>query len=176
MHVVAAGQGGKEKLPCRALAESPGIGHMREQGNKPDNVEVGNAWHDLYKPENDEQRKTNWIIGDRAPETSLRFIRQDKPGAEAQNAKNISLKYFIHKPNDPPGWGERKPTSKGRTISILAGSGVFELTFKNEGAEEYKVLLDQPGDFVIWGDGVEHSWKPISTSTIITMRWVPLAE
>ena len=85
---------------------------------------------------------------------------------------DIAVKWFVHQPGDPSAWGENKPTSTGRTISILAGDGEFELAF-TESDEQYTVTLDLPGDFAIWGPGLGHSWTPNKTSTILTIRWIP---
>jgi len=145
---------------------------MKTTGTKPDGIEVGNAWK-CREPGS----QTNWIIGTGAtiPRTSLRFMEQKdkKKDRKGRKAKNVCVKWFVHRTSQPVKWGRKKPTSKGRTISLLAGDGEFELVFW-QGDQEYKVILNRPGDFAIWGPGLEHSWKPIQTSTIVTIRWVPL--
>lgn len=57
-------------------------------------------------------------------------------------------------------------------MCLLAGKGEFELAFERDG-HLYKVTLDQHGDFVIWGPGCEHYWRPLKRSTIVTIRWRP---
>jgi hypothetical protein len=145
---------------------------MREHGTRPEGLETGNAW-DLYEPGD----KTNWIVGetDLIPENSLRFMRQDNQAQhiEAIKAKNLAVKWFVHQPTDPPEWGKRKPSSKGRSMSVLVGEGEFKLMF-SIGGGVYTVVLDRPGDFVIWGEALDHSWMPIKNSTILTIRWEPL--
>ena len=81
---------------------------MREEGERPGSVEVGNAWS-LRKP----NAPTNWIIGqnESTPADSLRFMAQTKGDMEGQKAVDVCVKWFVHRPDDPAGWGESKPTA-----------------------------------------------------------------
>jgi hypothetical protein len=143
---------------------------VKLEGIKPDGLEVGNAW-DLH----DKGDTTNWIVGvgKGIPTDSLRFMQREEKAIDGTRAKNIAVKWFVHSPSDSPDWGVKKPTSEGRTISLLAGDGEFEILF-SKGNGQYKLTLDQPGNFAIWGPGLEHSWKPLKISTIVTIRWEPL--
>lgn len=143
---------------------------MKEAGTKPVGLEIGNAW-DLRSADNP---KTNWIVGSfpTIPVDSLRFMRQtnESEGIVGDTATDVAMKWFVHSPDDDQSWGENKPTSAGRTMSILAGDGELELVFTRDG-NTYTLTLDEPGDFAIWGPGLEHSWKPIKLSTVLTLRW-----
>lgn len=145
---------------------------MKIVGKTPDGLEVGNAW-EVRSPE---IPKTNWIVGSfpAIPPESLRFMRQSdaKEGVEGEGATDVGIKWFVHAPTDDPSWGENKETSAGRTMSILAGEGEFELVFKKDDVS-CAVTLDQSGDFAIWGPGLSHSWTPLKVSTIVTLRWKP---
>ena len=143
---------------------------MQETGTKPDGLEVGNAW-ELRSPD---IPNTNWFVGEfpTIPKTSLRFMQQSNQAVEGDTAKDISIKWFLHSPNDPAEWGNNKPTSAGRSMSILAGEGEFEITFSNN-SQTYTLTLDTPGDFAIWGSGLEHSWRSLKISPILTVRWNP---
>jgi hypothetical protein len=159
---------------------------MKLEGTLPANVEVGNAWNDLYPT----GEPTNWIVGDWKqfiPATSLRFVAQDKgdPPAGAIHAKHVSVKWFVHEPAHPAEWGmgtglwtgripPMKPVSTGRTFSILTNTGKFSVMFLNTDDSLCTITLDTPGDFIIWGDGVRHCWRPIERSVILTVRWEPL--
>ena len=142
---------------------------MQEEGSKLAGVEIGNAW--AGRPP---AAPTNWVVGQgpSIPADSLRFMVQGGAGGEGR-AADLGVKWFVHEPDHPAHWGNSKPTSGGRTFSILAGPGCFELTFGRDGTW-YKVILDQPGDFAIWGPGLDHSWRALATSTILTCRWRPL--
>jgi len=147
---------------------------MQCEGGPIEGLEHGNAWA-LRDPS---QPATNWLLGDHAgiPADSLRFLPQLLSGGRpAMAVENLALKWFEHQPSDDPAWGENKPLSTGRTLSLLAGSGAFELRFRRGGCH-CRLLLDQPGDFALWGEGLEHSWRALLPSTVLTLRWSPRAE
>jgi hypothetical protein len=141
---------------------------VRRRGAELEGLEAGNAWalRDPLAPH------TNWLVGDHPaiPADSLRFLRHlgHPDGPEA--AANLAVKWFVHDPADPPEWGERKPPSVGRTLSLLAAPGAFELRFRR-GEDEAEVVLEEPGDFALWGPGLAHSWRVLAPSVVLTVRW-----
>jgi hypothetical protein len=154
---------------------------MRQTGEGLEGVEWGNAW-DLRDPA---QPHTNWFVGDHPaiPIEGLRFLRHGDPwpaagangagSSPAAQVRNLSLKWFQHHPDDDPSWGATKPPSTGCTLSLLAGSGEFALEFQRDG-RSLGLVLDQAGDFVLWSEGLEHSWRVLAPSTVLTVRWTPL--
>ncbi|MFO0119674.1 MAG: hypothetical protein ACK512_06180, partial [Cyanobium sp.] len=66
-----------------------------------------------------------------------------------------------------------KPSSTGRTLSLLAAPGAFALTFRR-GERQLDLVLEQAGDFVLWAEGLEHSGRVLAPSTVLTVRWSPL--
>ena len=146
---------------------------MRRHGVDLEGLEYGNAWQ-LRPPD---QPQSNWIIGDHPaiPTDSRRFVRHrtEAPGLETPDLmQNLSLKWFEHQLDDCPAWGQNKPPSQGRTLSLLAGEGEFELRFRR-GSGELVLVLDVPGDYALWGEGLEHSWRPLRPSSLLTLRWLP---
>ncbi len=146
---------------------------MRRQGVELEGLEYGNAWQ-LRSPD---QPHSNWIIGDHPaiPKHSLRFVPHSglNAGPDAPALlENLCVKWFEHQPDDNPAWGQAKPPSQGRTLSLLAGEGEFELRFRR-GPEELVLVLDVPGDYALWGEGLEHCWRPLRPSPLLTLRWQP---
>jgi len=146
---------------------------MRRNGVDLEGLEYGNAWQ-LRPPD---QPHSNWIIGDHPaiPKDSLRFVRHRSATACQEIpalVQNLSLKWFEHQLDDCPEWGQAKPPSQGRTLSLLAGAGEFELRFRR-GPDELVLVLDVPGDYALWGEGLEHCWRPLRPSSMLTMRWLP---
>ncbi len=141
---------------------------MRQWGAELEGLEVGNAWtlRSLESPH------TNWVVGDHPaiPADSLRLLRHRGHPQGAQGVEDLALKWFAHSPSDPPEWGQGKPLSRGRTLSLLAGEGAFELRFHRDG-QSSRVLLEAPGDFVLWGEGLAHSWRALKPSLVMTLRW-----
>jgi len=163
---------GESRLHPKLRAE-PEAGTMRRNGMDLEGLEYGNAWQ-LRPPD---QPHSNWIIGDHPaiPTDSLRFVRHrtEVPGLETPDLmQNLSLKWFEHQLDDCPAWGQNKPPSQGRTLSLLAGEGEFELRFRR-GSGELVLVLDVPGDYALWGEGLEHSWRPLRPSSLLTLRWLP---
>lgn len=142
---------------------------MHWVGDSIEGLEHGNAWA-LRDPAHP---ATNWLVGDHAaiPADSLRFLRHGGAGGEGGEAlRDLAVKWFVHQPSDDPAWGENKPLSTGCTLSLLASPGAFELRFRR-GESRCRLLLDQPGDFAIWGEGLEHRWRALQPSAVLTVRW-----
>lgn len=140
---------------------------MKWWGTKLEGVEFGNAWA-LRSPETPH---TNWIVGDHPgiPADSLRHFQHGDP-PQGGMAQNLAVKWFEHSPDDPTSWGRCKSLSRGCTLSLLVGTGCFELFFRH-GDAELTVVLESPGDFVVWGPGVHHGWRVLKHSTVMTLRW-----
>jgi hypothetical protein len=142
---------------------------MQSQDDGLEGLDYGNAWA-LRSPL---QPSSNWFVGDHPaiPPQSLRFLRHGDPGGQTgERLCNLAVKWFEHQPSDDPRWGEAKPLSSGRTLSLLAGPGAFELWFR-QGDRHCRLVLDTPGDFALWGEGLEHSWRALQPSTVLTVRW-----
>ncbi|MFM9104421.1 MAG: hypothetical protein ACKOPS_25160, partial [Cyanobium sp.] len=160
--------------PLQTRAPQRSEDAMHYQGDNLVGLETGNAWalRDPLQP------AANWLVGDHPaiPADSLRFVGQPGAGSpESERLEHLALKWFEHQPGDDPAWGEHKPISSGRTLSLLAGGGVFELQFRR-GGQACTVLLEQAGDFALWGEGLEHRWRALAPSTVISLRWSLKAE
>lgn len=121
---------------------------------------------------------TGWFVGfsdwtkanvDGVPD--LRFMAKDAV------AQTIQAKWMVHPANDDR--GTAKPPSEGRTLAILVSeSGCFRLefslneTFPPEQTRLY--ILQNHGDFIIWGKNIYHRWFVDRACTILTFRWIPV--
>jgi hypothetical protein len=141
---------------------------MQRWGAELEGLEAGNAWalRDLQAPH------TNWLVGDHPaiPAESLRLLRHSGPAGGGEEFRNLAVKWFVHDPADPPEWGQAKPLSRGRCLSLLTNPGGFELRFCRDG-EQALVVLEEPGDFALWGPGLAHSWRVLQPSVVLTVRW-----
>ena len=133
------------------------------------NIEFGNAGRL-------DTNGTGWFIGfsdwtRSAGTVDLRFVPPDA------HLKGLCVKWFFHAAGDPN--GQPKPVSEGRTMSILVGApSEFRLEFSRdadfEPAQERRVhTLREPGDFVVWGEGIHHRAFGIQPACILTIRWQP---
>ena len=119
---------------------------------------------------------TGWFVGfsdwARAP-FDLRWLPFET------RSHGLSIKWYRHADGHP--YGEPKPISTGRTISILVNEGgAFRLWFSASPAFEPGATVERvlrcPGDFAIWGAGVYHRTWSLAASTILTVRWIPEGE
>ncbi|MFN5222473.1 MAG: hypothetical protein ACK5FE_16450 [Cyanobacteriota bacterium] len=151
---------------------------MQHLGAELEGLETGNAWalRDQQTPH------TNWLGGEHPalPAESLRLLRHRGPAGGGEEFRNLSVKWFLHDPADPPEWGQAKPLSQGRCLSLLTNPGGFELRFWRQGeqaegeqavGEQAVVVLEEPGDFALWGPGLAHSWRVLQPSVVLTVRW-----
>jgi hypothetical protein len=117
----------------------------------------GNAGEDanLYR---------GWLVGHFVDDTD-----------DVRHSKDVEVKWGIH-----PAGDERTEWSAGvhdRTILILV-SGRWRLDLAVDGQHDNPttILLDTPGDYVIWDHGVDHHWRAEEASVMITVRWPSLQQ
>ena len=81
---------------------------------------------------------------------------------------DLEVKWFTHaKGETRPEWS---PANRVRTLNILI-RGRFVLLFP-----ESEVLLENEGDYVLFGPGIAHSFRAEEQSLVLTVRWpsIPL--
>jgi hypothetical protein len=75
----------------------------------------------------------------------------------------VEIKWALHPA------GERRPqavTGETRTTALILVSGRYRIALST-GSH----VLSEPGDYAMWGPGVDHTWEAIEDSTVITVRW-----
>ena len=106
-------------------------------------VHSGNAAHDG-------QGRRGWFIG--------HFIE----GGDLRTSKDVEVKWGIHRAGD-----QRTEWAIGdNTTLCLLVSGRFQVSFISGPVE-----FTKPGDYVIYGPGVQHKWAAIDDSVVLTVRW-----
>jgi quercetin dioxygenase-like cupin family protein len=85
------------------------------------------------------------------------------PAEGVRSGKDVEVKWGIH-----PAGDERPEWTSGdqRTTLVLLVQGNFRIDLT-----EGSITLARQGDYVVWGPGIDHSWRAISDSTVITVRW-----
>lgn len=105
-------------------------------------IQFGNAQDDT---------RAGWFVGAfMSPEAGLR------------ETEAVEVKWGVHRAGE-----ERAEWVTGEirhTLSVLV-LGRFVIEFPDGEA-----LLSQPGQFAQWGPGVDHRWRAIEDSTIVTVR------
>ncbi|WP_250030664.1 signal peptidase I [Paractinoplanes maris] len=123
----------------------------------PEGIYVGKA--DLDAPE-----EQGWLLG---------YFR---PADDPRHSPDVEIKWGRHPK------GDRRAqwvTGEERTALLVLIRGRFHMEFPDR-----TVILTDPGDYVVWGRGVDHSWLAEEEDTVVlTVRWpsvpgykVPLPE
>ncbi|MCH5671081.1 signal peptidase I [Streptomyces gilvus] len=113
-----------------------------------DGVYVGSAGKDAAMDR-------GWLLG--------HFKEQGDP----RHSEAVEVKWGVHSRGE-----ERARWVEGevRTALLVLISGRFRLEFPGR-----SVVLEQQGDYVVWGQGVDHSWFAEEDSVVITVRWPSVA-
>ena len=109
-----------------------------------DGIYVGKA--DLDAP-----GERGWLLG---------YFR---PPDDPRHSTDVEIKWGRHVA------GERRAqwaTGELRTALLVLISGRFHMEFPDR-----TVVLTEPGDYVVWGRGVDHSWLAEQASVVLTVRW-----
>jgi quercetin dioxygenase-like cupin family protein len=111
-------------------------------------------WYSGNAAEDGNQTR-GWLLG--------HFI---DPAEGVRSAKDVEVKWGIH-----PAGEERAEWTSGdqRTTLVLLVQGRFRISLT-----EGSIMLGTQGDYAVWGPGIDHSWKAISDSVVVTVRWPSL--
>ncbi|MFD3503473.1 signal peptidase I [Streptomyces sp. NPDC058676] len=96
-----------------------------------------------------------WFVGDFLDNRS--GLRRDSP---------LAVKWGVHKAGDTR--SEPSASASENSLALLV-SGVFQLRFPGE--FPMQVVLEECGDYVLFGPGVQHLWEALEDSVIVTIRW-----
>ena len=108
--------------------------------------------HEEGNAEIDSRPYRGWFIGN--------FIPDD---LNIRSSGDVEVKWGVHQPGEAQAeWTANKTAT---TISILV-RGKDRIIFPDG-----EVLLEQEGDYAVWGPGVPHRWHAIDHCVVISVRW-----
>lgn len=114
------------------------------------------AWYS-GNAEADADENRSWLVGHFKASDDIRYD------------EDVEVKVSSHEAGD-----ERVEWSTGewrRTFFMLM-TGRWRLDLAVEDGEQGEsIVLAQPGDYVVWGPGVAHTYRAEADSTVITVRW-----
>ncbi|MFC0004395.1 cupin domain-containing protein [Micromonospora siamensis] len=85
------------------------------------------------------------------------------PAGDPRHSAEVEVKWGVH----PPGEARsRWATGELRTALLVLVSGAFRVELPDR-----TVVLREPGDYLVWGRGVDHSWYAERESVVLTVRW-----
>ena len=89
------------------------------------------------------------------------------PPGTLLHSEDVEVKWGVHPA------GERRAawaTAETRTALLVLIRGSFDIELRDR-----TVLLREPGDYVVWGPGEDHSWQAGAVETVVlTVRWPSL--
>ncbi|MCP3788073.1 signal peptidase I [Micromonospora sp. A3M-1-15] len=86
-----------------------------------------------------------------------------KPLGDVRHSTEVEVKWGVHPAGETRSqWA----TGERRTALLVLISGAFRIELADR-----TVVLRAPGDYVVWGRGVDHSWYAERESVVLTVRW-----
>ncbi|TDB79994.1 MULTISPECIES: signal peptidase I [unclassified Micromonospora] len=86
-----------------------------------------------------------------------------RPADDPRHSTEVEVKWGVH----PPGQARSQwATGERRTALLVLVRGRFRVEFRDR-----TVVLAEPGDYVLWGRGVDHTWYAERESVLLTVRW-----
>lgn len=135
---------GRVSIGAAADAPAGPPERLLTSGGVNDRVYVGNAGKDGALDQ-------GWLLG------------HFKDVGDPRHSDAVEIKWGVHPRGD-----ERARWVHGeeRTALLVLISGRFRVELPG-----CSVVLDQQGDYVVWGHGVDHSWFAEEESVVLTVRW-----
>jgi quercetin dioxygenase-like cupin family protein len=89
------------------------------------------------------------------------------PPGDLLHSEDVEVKWGVHPPGDRrAAWA----TAETRTALLVLIRGAFNIELRDR-----TVVLREPGDYVVWGPGQDHSWRALAPdTTVLTVRWPSL--
>ena len=95
-----------------------------------------------------------WLLGHFMP-----------PGTPVHSTA-VEVKWGVHPAGQRRGaWA----TAETRTALLVLISGRFHMEMRDR-----TVVLTEPGDYIVWGPGEDHSWLAPVDAVVLTVRWPSL--
>lgn len=113
-------------------------------------------WH-VGNAEKDAHENRSWLVGHFKARDDIRYD------------EDVEVKVSSHRADDGrPEWS----TGEVRRTFFMLMTGRWRLELTEEAGDETEtVILAAPGDYVVWGPGVAHTWRAEEDSTVVTVRW-----
>jgi hypothetical protein len=89
------------------------------------------------------------------------------PKGDLLHSDEVEVKWGVHPIGDRrAAWA----TAETRTALLVLIRGAFNVELRDR-----TVVLRDPGDYVVWGPGQDHSWQALQAdTTVLTVRWPSL--
>jgi len=112
-----------------------------------------------------------WFVGPIEKWCKDNNIQFDAEEFGLRNTEGLEIKWGIYKKDEERSvWA---PCSNKTAMSILIkGDLIFRFRDSQNQSKCREVRLNNEGDYVIWSEDVQHTWKMNQDSVILTLRWL----
>jgi glyoxylate utilization-related uncharacterized protein len=91
------------------------------------------------------------------------FVGHFMPEGDLRRSTEVELKWGVHPAGDErTNWVD----TETRTTVVLLIAGRFRVELSHG-----TYVLREPGDYIMWGPGIAHSWRAEEDSVVVTIRW-----
>jgi hypothetical protein len=112
---------------------------------------LNRSWHGGNAEEDGRERR-GWILG--------HFIDLAEG---VRSSRDVEIKWGVHPAGDKrAGW----TADDQRTTFVVRVTGKFRIDL-TDGSH----TLQNQGDYLLWGPGIDHSWEALTDSVVVTVRW-----
>lgn len=88
------------------------------------------------------------------------YLSKDAP---VRSSEDVEVKWGIHPPDDKR--AEWTADDQRTTLVLLV-----RRNFRTD-LTEASVTLEEQGDYLLWGPGIDPSWEALTDSIVLTVRW-----
>jgi quercetin dioxygenase-like cupin family protein len=108
----------------------------------------------------------SWYFGNAAREVEEHrgwIVGHFMNDGDVRQSEGVEIKWGVHPTGD-----ERSDWQgdESRTTVLLLVKGKFHIELTTD-----TFVLEQEGDYAMWGPGIGHSWRAEQDSIVVTVRW-----
>jgi hypothetical protein len=111
-----------------------------------------------------------WFVGRIEKWCRENNVPFDKERFDLRSTDDIEMKWGIYKKGEARSDWVSSSDMTGMSI-LIRGNSIITFREMNGQGDSKGVQLMKEGDYVIWREDVEHTWKMLEDSTFLTLRW-----
>ncbi len=111
-----------------------------------------------------------WFMGTIEKWCKEKKVPFDKDKFGLRNTDNMEIKWGMYKKDDVRDVWAESSDKTGMSI-LIRGDFTFIFREKDNHESRVEVRLHNEGDYVIWREDMEHTWRMDEDSEILTLRW-----
>jgi hypothetical protein len=113
-----------------------------------------------------------WVVGEIEKWCKEINAPFDRERFGLRNSKEIEIKWGVYSNGDVRSAWASCSGRIGMSI-LIRGDSTFNFRNINDHTMRREVRLKTEGDYVIWKENVEHTWRINEDSVFLTLRWLP---